>query len=66
MPSSVIAGYHYNEAKHILTIRYVSGMVYEYLEVPATVYGEMRKWTSKGAFLNKKIKGKYDFRKVED
>lgn len=66
MPSSVIAAYHYNEATHILTIKYVSGIVYEYVDVPVAVYDEMKKWTSKGSFLNKKIKGNYDFRKVEE
>jgi hypothetical protein len=52
MPSAVIAGYDYNSEKEILTIRYQSGKVYNYLQVPEKVYLEMRATMRKGVFLN--------------
>ncbi len=65
MPSSVIARYHYDPARQILTIVYQSGMVYDYLDVPESVYAAMKKVKSKGTFLNKEIKGKYEFKQVQ-
>jgi hypothetical protein len=64
MPSSVVADMEYNEAARTLRITYVSGMVYDYLKVPLSVYKEMKAASSKGTYLNYQIKGKYKFRKV--
>jgi len=64
MPSSVVARYSYDPASATLRIVYVSGMVYDYLGVPQAVYNRMKSTTSKGAFLNLHIKGKYDFVRV--
>jgi hypothetical protein len=65
MPSSVIASMNYDASRRTLLIRYVSGLVYRYKDVPAEVYDEMRAAFSKGQFLNRFIKGKYAFEKVE-
>lgn len=65
MPSSVVAAMKYDEASHTLRIIYVSGMVYDYRDVPPEVYESMRKSGSKGYFLNKYIKGRYNFEKVK-
>lgn len=64
MPSSVVASMKYIPERSVLRVTYVSGMVYDYLDVPSTVYAEMRTATSKGKFLNEKIKGHYPFKKV--
>jgi hypothetical protein len=64
MPSSVVARMHYDSQKHILTIVYVSGMVYNYKKVPESVYLEMKNASSKGEYLNYHIKGKYPYEKV--
>ena len=48
-----------------MTIGYVSGNVYEYKAVPEQVYQEMKTAPSKGEFLNERIKGKYQYKKVE-
>jgi hypothetical protein len=64
MPSSVVAAMQYNVETSTLRIIYVSGDVYDYKNVPEKVYKEMKAYTSKGTFLNKKIKGNYDFEKV--
>ena len=66
MPSSVVAGFSYNNHTLTLRITYVSGLVYDYLKVPEQVYIQMLACTSKGSFLNHYIKGKYKFRKVND
>jgi hypothetical protein len=42
MPSTVIAECQYDAATETLTIRYYSGKVYNYLEVPEKVFKKMR------------------------
>jgi hypothetical protein len=64
MPSAVIADYAYDAAKKILTIRYHSGKVYNYLHVPEKVFKEMRSTMVKGIWFNRHIKGKYAFEEV--
>jgi len=54
----------YDRGTATLTITYVSGLIYEYLQVPESVYLEMKRAGSKGAYLNHYIKGRYDYRKV--
>lgn len=50
----------------ILRIFYVSGAIYDYLQVPQSVYLEMKKASSKGTFLNKVIKERFAFEKKKD
>lgn len=56
----------YNEETETLRIVYVSGMVYDYKNVPWEVYQAMKTSGSKGTFLNKHIKGNFEFEKVDD
>lgn len=65
MPSSVIARFSYNAVNSTLRVVFLSGTVYDYKSVPPGVYEEMRRSGSKGSFLNKKIKGKYKFKKIK-
>lgn len=65
MPSTVIKKYDYNPETQVLTIEYVSGLVYDYLDVPKMVFDEFRGAFSKGTFLNKHIKGKFEYVKRE-
>lgn len=65
MPSSVIHTMHYDKVSKTLRIRFVSGMVYDYLDVPEKVYREMKESGSKGKFLNERIKEHFSFHKVE-
>ncbi len=65
MPSSVVAAMKYDAASATLRVIYISGLVYDYKNVPGEVYASMKASTSKGAFLNKYIKGKYDFLKIK-
>jgi len=64
MPSAVIAAYEYDAASETLIIRYHSGKVYHYLQVPEKVFREMRSTMVKGIWFNRHIKGKYAFEEV--
>jgi hypothetical protein len=66
MPSSVVSAMKYDRSSHTLRVIYVSGMIYDYKNVPEEVYAAMKIAPSKGTFLNKHIKGKYEFEKVEN
>jgi hypothetical protein len=65
MPSSVIAGTMYDKRSRTLRVIYVSGMIYDYKDVPEEIYTALKTAFSKGNFLNKYIKGKFEFEKVE-
>jgi KTSC domain len=64
MPSSVVSAIHYYPATSTLRVVFVSGMVYDYKNVPEKVYKEMKASPSKGTYLNQHIKGLYGFKKV--
>lgn len=65
MPSTVISKYYYKPELQILTIVYVSGMVYDYLDVPQEIFDEFRAAYSKGIYLNKNIKPFFKYNKKE-
>lgn len=64
MPSTVVAHMEYIVETQTLRITFVSGLVYDYLNVPPYMYDKMKASKSKGIFLNRHIKGKFDFEKV--
>ena len=66
MPSSVIRKYYYKPELQILTIVYVSGAVYNYLDVPKEVFDDFRPSFSKGYYLNRNIKPFFKYKKVSD
>lgn len=63
MPSTVISTFRYNKKNRILTVVFLSGSVYTYKNVPEDLYLNMKNASSKGSFLNKEIKGNFDFEK---
>lgn len=65
MPSSVVAHMIYKADTHTLRIIFVSGMIYDYKDVPETVYLAMKSAESKGIYLNKYVKGHYFFEKIK-
>lgn len=65
MPSSVITAISYDPDSRSLKVWYVSGMLYEYKEVPEDIYKALKIAGSKGRYLNHYIKGKYEFEKIE-
>jgi hypothetical protein len=66
MPSTVITSFAYDAANRRLRVVFVSGLVYDDLEVPEKTYQDMRSSFSKGDFLNKYIKPKYAFEKIKE
>jgi len=66
MPSSVVSRFHYYPESATLRVVFVSGMIYDYKKVPERIYQDMKNATSKGTYLNKHVKGIYDFEKVSD
>lgn len=64
MPSSVIAETHYDRQSERLTVTFVTGRVYEYVEVPAEVAASFQSAFSKGTFFNGYIRDRYDFREL--
>jgi hypothetical protein len=64
MPSSVVASITYDPLTSVLRVRFISGMVYDYKNVPEEVFRKMKGTSSKGTFLNQYIKGTYVFEKV--
>lgn len=64
MPSSVVAHIHYYPETKVLRITFVSGLIYDYLDVPEKIYRAMKSSGSKGTYLNKYIKGAFHFEKV--
>lgn len=64
MPSSVVAHMNYFPKSATLRIIYTSGEIYDYLKVPATIYEAMKQAASKGSYLNKVIKKKFEYKKV--
>lgn len=51
MPSTVIKKYEYFPEKMILRIEFLSGKIYDYIEVPKIVFDEFRGAFSKGTYL---------------
>jgi hypothetical protein len=66
MPSTAVEHISYDEAAGELHVTFVGGGNYTYYGVPKQVYGAFRVAASKGQFLNKFIKDRYDFRRHPD
>ena len=65
MPSTVISHFTFNPEQRVLRVYFVSGIVYDYKDVPEHIYLEMKNSFSKGIYFNQQIKGKYDFERVK-
>ena len=65
MPSTVIADMQYDPAAGTLRVVFVSGTVYIYKNVPEEVFLAMKTSGAKGVYLNRHIKGKYSYEKLE-
>jgi hypothetical protein len=65
MPSTVISSINYDAGSNTLRIIFVSGMIYDYKNVPEEVYLSLKNSGAKGIFLNQKIKGKFSFEKID-
>jgi len=63
--SSVVMTFNYDQEEETLTIRFKSGAVYEYYDVPEGTYYAFVQADSLGEFLNSEIKGVYPYCRIK-
>jgi hypothetical protein len=61
MPSTAIEWAHWRDG--VLSVKYLGGDAYDYLEVPEDVYRAMEAAPSKGRFVNLELKPRYPCRR---
>lgn len=59
--SSNVARFGYEEDSQTLYVEFKNGSVYQYFDVPESVFDQMRAAPSKGQFLAQVIKGTYRY-----
>ena len=64
MPSTAIANIEYDDRRERLTVTFVTGRIYEYVDVPSEVAASFQSAPSKGTFFNSYIRDRYDFREM--
>jgi hypothetical protein len=64
MPSTAIANLKYDGSRERLVVTFVTGRIYEYVDVPAEVAASFQSAFSKGTFFNSYIRDRYDFREL--
>jgi hypothetical protein len=62
--SSNISSVGFDAATQTLEIEFTSGNIYQYFDVPVTVYEELMHAESKGKFLSTQIKGVYRYARL--
>ncbi len=63
--SSNIVSIGYDESSQILEVKFKSGDIYQYYNVPKDTYKTFMNTGSKGRYLHKYIRDRYKFVKVE-
>jgi hypothetical protein len=59
--SSLIRAVGYDLASSVLEVEFAGGRVYEYFDVPLSVYSELMNASSKGAYFNDHIRDMYPY-----
>ena len=62
--SSNIHSVGYDSSSMTLEIEFRSGGVYQYFEVPESVYEELLHASSKGSYFHQHVKDRYHFQRV--
>ena len=62
--SSSLTSIGYDPASRTLEVEFQGGRVYRYFDVPPARYRDLLRADSAGRFLNTRIKGFYDYRRV--
>ena len=57
--STTMRSVGYNSSEQILEVEFTSGVVYQYLEVPAAVFAKLMQAGSKGRYFNEEIRDDY-------
>lgn len=55
----------YDAGRQILQLEFQNRSIYQYFEVPATIYQELIQAPSKGAYFNRSIRSRFDFALVK-
>jgi KTSC domain len=64
MPSASIRDYYYDDATGVLTVIFVTGRRYDYLDVPPEVFEAFALSGSKGGYFNAEIRDRFAYREV--
>jgi hypothetical protein len=59
--SSSIERFGYDDANQALYVEFENGSVYQYFDVPQSIFEQMKTTPSKGRFLAQSIKGAYRY-----
>jgi hypothetical protein len=59
MPSAAIEFANYDPTDHVLMVKFRSGHLYCYMDVPEEAYKGLRSSRSKGRYINQHIKSQY-------
>lgn len=62
--SSQIAAFGYDAGKQTLAIRFNSGGLYHYSNVPSEVFDQMQQAESVGSFFYRNVKGKFEYQRL--
>ena len=62
--SSMINSIGYDEPRAVLEVEFEDGEVYDYFDVPLSVYEALRRADSVGGYFNEAIRDQYEFKKV--
>ena len=65
MPSTVIRRIDYDPPSRTLFVRFVSGALYAYEDVPPKVHAAFRTAGSKGAFFSAHVRDRYRYSLIE-
>lgn len=57
--STTMLSVGYDSTEQVLEVEFTSGAVYQYLEVPATVFEKLMDAESKGRYFNREIRDDY-------
>ena len=64
LDSSNVTAVTYDDEQQLLQVKFHTGSVYEYYDVPRTTYNNLLKAKSAGKYLNKHIRDKFDNQEV--
>ncbi len=59
--SSAISSIGYDDRSSVLEVEFESGAVYDYFGVPPKVYQDLLKAPSKGTFVSRRVRDRYQF-----
>ena len=62
--SSNLASVGYDEATQTLEVEFLNGAVYQYYDVPETMYRQLMKTSSKGQFFHQYFRDVYPYSRV--